>query len=29
MENLDEKAVVQIDAEGAVKKCAKGAAAGD
>lgn len=29
MEDLDEKAVVQIDAEGAVKKCAKGAAAGE
>ena len=27
MENLDEKAVVQIDAEGAVKKCAKNAGA--
>lgn len=25
MDNMDEKAVVQIDAEGAVKKCAKGA----
>lgn len=29
MENLEEKAVVQIDAEGAVKKCAKGLTGGE